>query len=63
MEDLQGMLCKLCHKHGHSPQKAIIGHTVWVDLPCKTIIRQSLVKHNKSEARSGNAHYTSECIG
>ena len=28
-EDDQAMLCKLFHKHGHCPQKAIIGCTVY----------------------------------
>ena len=42
------MLCKLCRKH--SPQKAMTGCAVWVDLPCKPVIRQNLVMHNKSEA-------------
>ena len=49
-EDDQGMLCKLCRKHGRRPQKVIIRRAVWVDLPCKPVIRQSLVRHNKSEA-------------
>ena len=44
------MLCNLCRKHGRRPQKAIIGCAVWVDLLCKTVIRQRLVRHNKSEA-------------
>ena len=42
VEDDQGMLCKLCHKHGRCPQKSIIGCAVWVDLPCKPVVRQSL---------------------
>ena len=42
MEDEQGMLCKLCCKHVCRPQSAIIGHAVWLDLPCKPVIRQNL---------------------
>ena len=44
------MLCKLCRKHGRRPQKTMTGYAVRVDLPCKPVIRQNLVRHNNSEA-------------
>ena len=45
MEDNQGMLCKLFHKHGRSPQKAITGCAVRI-CACKPVIRRKLVRYN-----------------
>ena len=39
------MLCKLFHKHGRCPQKAITGCAVCI-CACKPVIRQNLVRYN-----------------
>ena len=38
------MLCKFCRQHNCCSQKSPLGHAVWVDMPCKSFIRSSLVK-------------------
>ena len=47
--DSQVILCSLCRKHSQSPKKADLGRAVWVDLACKSLMKQSLVKHSQSE--------------
>ena len=49
MENGEGMMCSLCRKHSRRHPKAPIGQAVWVDLPCKTLQRNSLVKHSQGE--------------
>ena len=39
-----GMTCTLCRKFSRRPQKCMPGRAVWVDLPCKTIRRASLIR-------------------
>ena len=43
------MLCTLCHKHSRRPKKTPVGKAVWVDLPCNNLVRQSLVRHSKTD--------------
>ena len=31
--------------------KALIGRAVWIDIPSKSLIKESLVKHSKGEPR------------
>ena len=50
VDDGQGMMCSLCRKHSRRPLKAAIGRAIWVDLACKSLFKQSLVKHSKSES-------------
>ena len=42
------MLCHLCRKHSRQPQKAVVGKTTWVDIPCVTIMQNSLRRHAAS---------------
>ena len=44
----EGMLCRLCRKHARRPQKAVIGKTTWVDVPCVTMTQKSLTRHDTS---------------
>ena len=44
------MLCSLCRKHSCRSAKARVGWAVWVDIPCRTLTRLSLVKHAISES-------------
>ena len=44
-----GMFCHLCRKHSRRPKKTAVGKATWVDSPCITITRQSLVRHSQSE--------------
>ena len=44
------MLCMLCRKHSRRPKKAVVGRAVWVDVPCRSITHQVLVKHSQSES-------------
>ena len=44
----KGMLCKLCRKHNRCPQKAVVGKTTWVDVPCVTLTQNSLRRHSVS---------------
>ncbi len=46
-EEGEGMLCSLCRKHSRRLAKARVGRAVWVDVPCRTLTRLSLVKHAK----------------
>ena len=32
------------------PQKSVVGKAVWTDTPCRSITRQALVKHSRSES-------------
>ncbi len=50
VDDGQGMMCSLCRKHSRRPKKAALGRAVWVDVACKSLIKQSLVKHGQSES-------------
>ena len=43
MEDGQGMLGKFCCKLNCRSQKVPLGHAVWVDLPCKSFVRSSVM--------------------
>ena len=43
VEEDSGMLCSMCRKHSRHPTKVAIGKAPWVDVPCKTLVRQSLV--------------------
>ena len=36
----------LCRKHSRQPQKAVVGKTTWVDIPCITIMQNSLRRHD-----------------
>ena len=47
-----GMICTLCRKFSHRPQKCMPGRAVWVDLPCKTIRRASLISHRDSKSHA-----------
>ena len=49
-EEGRGMLCYLCRKHSLRSAKARVRRAVWVDIPCRTLTRLSLVKHAKSES-------------
>ena len=40
------MFCHFCRKHSRRPKKVA---ATWVDLPCSTLTRQSLVRHTHSE--------------
>ena len=42
----EGMLCRLCRKHVRRPQKAVVGKTTWVDVPCVTMTQKSLTRHD-----------------
>ena len=44
----EGMLCRLCRKHARRPQKAVVGKTTWVDIPCVTMTLHSLRRHDTS---------------
>ena len=44
----EGMLCRLCRKHARRPQKAVVGKTTWVDVPCVTMTQKSLTRHDTS---------------
>ena len=48
----KGMLCKLCIKHSRRPKKAVVGKTIWVDIPCTTLIRESLRRHECSQSHT-----------
>ena len=37
----QGMLCSICCKTNCRPVQALLGKAVWIEIPCKTITRQS----------------------
>ena len=43
----EGMLFRLCRKHNRRPQKAVVGKTTWVDVPC-VMTQRSLRRHNTS---------------
>lgn len=43
------MLCSLCRKHSRRPKKTAVGKAVWIDLPCCNFVRQSLVRHSKTD--------------
>jgi hypothetical protein len=49
-QDGEGMLCLLCHKHNRRPKKCVVGKAIWTDIPCTSLTRQALVRHNKSES-------------
>ncbi|XP_041377598.1 zinc finger protein 862-like [Gigantopelta aegis] len=44
------MFCNICQKHSTRPVKAVVGKSVWVDVPCVNFVRQSLVRHVKTES-------------
>ena len=44
------MLCGLCRKHTRCPPKAVVGKTIWVDVPCVTMTQQSLRRHDTSSS-------------
>ena len=44
------MLCGLCRKHTRRPPKAVVGKTIWVDVPCVTMTQQSLRRHDTSSS-------------
>lgn len=46
----KGMLCSLCRKHSRRPKKSVTGRCAWVDVPCVTLTRNTLSKHELSEA-------------
>ena len=48
-EEGTGLFCEWCRKHSRRPKKVGVGKATWIDLPCTTITRQSLVRHGKSE--------------
>ena len=60
VDDGQGMMCSLCHKHSRHPKKAAIGRAIWVDMAGKSLVKQSLVNHNQIELRycSENGSYS-----
>ena len=39
-DDDQGMMSSLCRKHSRRPEKATVGKAYWVDLACRTLVRQ-----------------------
>ena len=47
--DGEGMLCR---KHNGRPQKAVVGKTTWVDVPCVTMTQNSLKRHGMSLSHS-----------
>ena len=49
-----GMFCHLCQKQSRRPKKVAVGKAIWVDLPCTTITRQSLVRHSQNECHVYN---------
>ena len=44
----QGMLCSICCKTNCRPVRAPLGKAAWIEVPCKTITRQSLKEHLES---------------
>ena len=44
-----GMFCAVCKRQNRRPKKVAVGKAIWVDLPCTTITRQSLVRHAGSK--------------
>ena len=44
------MVCTLCRKFSRRPQKCVLGKAVWVDVPCKTVRRSSLLLHKDSNS-------------
>ena len=47
-----GLFCSLSRKHCRRPKKAVVGRALWVDMPCLTVTRQSLIKHGASDAHT-----------
>ena len=45
---VEAMLCALCIKHNSRPKRCVPGRAVWVDIPCQTIVGQSLSKREWS---------------
>ena len=41
---------RLCRKHNRRPQKAVVGKTTWVDIPCVTVTQTSLRRHDTSRS-------------
>lgn len=46
---LKGMKCNLCTKHQRRPKKCVPGKAAWVDLPCSWMVRESILRHGRSE--------------
>ena len=44
------MVCTLCRKFSRRPQKCVPGKAIWVDVPCKTVRRSSLILHKDSKS-------------
>ena len=44
------MVCTLCRKFSRRPQKCVLRKAVWVDVPCKTVRRSSLLLHKDSNS-------------
>ncbi|XP_076113346.1 zinc finger protein 862-like [Mytilus galloprovincialis] len=44
-----GMKCNLCTKHQRRPKKCVPGKAAWVDLPCLWMVRESILRHGRSE--------------
>ena len=45
----EGMWCKVCLRMKCRPIRAPFGKAAWIEAPCRTITRQSLVLHQASE--------------
>ncbi|CAG2186740.1 unnamed protein product [Mytilus edulis] len=46
---LDRMKCNLCTKHQRRPKKCVPGKAAWVDLPCSWMVRESILRHGRSE--------------
>ena len=55
VDDGQGMVCSLCHKHNQHPKKSAFGRTVCAGLVCQSLMKLSLGKYSESES-----HITAE---
>ena len=53
----QGKLCSICCKTNCRPVRVPLGNAVWVEVPCKTITRQSLKGHLES-----SCHKEAMCV-
>ena len=54
------MFCSLRRKHSRRPKRVAARRATWVDLQCKTLVRQSLKKHCESD--SHRAAMEMECV-
>ena len=56
------MWCSLCRRNNCRPKRAPLGKAVWIEIPCKTITRQSLRDHAESDCHKEAMHIESSRI-